>query len=124
MKVRFLKYHFRCFGLRAAKAINSFLFGSKFHSASATGKTKKDAKQEAAKALLVKMDNDVEQYLIPTATKEEFVSPIVEVDPEVPGNPVGDLNDLCTKLKRLPPEYEVNILFLKCELVKRHVFKK
>jgi len=24
----------------------------------------------------------------------------------VPGNPVGNLNDLCTKLKRLPPEYE------------------
>ncbi|CAL8097361.1 unnamed protein product [Orchesella dallaii] len=74
--------------------------------AKAVGKTKKDAKQEAAKALLLQMDTQVEKLLLPKIQKEEPVTPVVEIDPEIPGNPVGDLNDLCTKLKRLPPEYE------------------
>lgn len=53
----------------------------------------------------------MEQFLLPKPPKEEPLTP-VEVDPEVPGNPVGDLNDLCTKLKRLPPEYEVTNWFI------------
>lgn len=80
-----------------------------FIAATANGKTKKDAKQEAAKALLLTMDKEAEKYLLPKASKEEPVVTIIEVDPEVSGNPVGDLNDLCTKLKRLPPEYEVGM---------------
>lgn len=83
-----------------------------FNLAIAVGKTKKDAKQEAAKALLLKMDNQVEKFLIPKPPKEE-PAPLIEVDADVPGNPVGDLNDLCTKLKRLPPEYEVGLVSAK-----------
>ncbi|ODM97825.1 Interferon-inducible double-stranded RNA-dependent protein kinase activator A A [Orchesella cincta] len=74
--------------------------------AKAVGKTKKDAKQEAVKMLLLQMDTQVEKLLLPKVQKEEPVTPVIEIDPEVTGNPVGNLNDLCTKLKILPPEYE------------------
>ncbi len=31
----------------------------------------------------------------------------VEVDPEVPGNPVGELNDICMRTRIPPPRFEV-----------------
>jgi hypothetical protein len=74
----------------------------------ATGKVKKDTKQDAAKALLVSMDRDVEKLLVPTkSVPSDDTEKTIECDPDVEGNPVGDLNDLCAKLRRLPPEYEV-----------------
>lgn len=74
-------------------------------------KTKKDAKQEAAKDLLLSMDEKVDKLLIPVKEPMDQESvPAIEFDPEVPGNPVGELNDLCLKIKRLPPDYEVCIL--------------
>jgi hypothetical protein len=71
-------------------------------------KSKKDARQEAAKTLLLSMDEQVEKLLVPIKPTIENISPAIECDSEVEGNPIGDLNDLCLKIKRLPPEYEVS----------------
>jgi hypothetical protein len=69
---------------------------------------KKDAKQDAAKALLLTMDSAVESILAPAkAAVVQDPTPLLEIDPDPEGNPVGDLNDMALKLKRLPPEYEV-----------------
>jgi hypothetical protein len=57
------------------------------------------------------MDDQVAALLVPsksptTMDEVDQSKPSLDVDPEPEGNPVGELNDLCLKIKRLPPEYE------------------
>lgn len=77
----------------------------------AKARAKKDAKQMAAKALLLSMDENVSTILAPTKGEAEHESPqpTLDCDPEVEGNPVGELNDICVKIKKPPPEYEVRV---------------
>ena len=74
--------------------------------ATGVGKTKKDAKQDAAKNLLLQLDSRlIEKFDSRFSNKEEISQP--ELDPEAPGNPVGELNEFCLRAKKIVPEYEV-----------------
>ena len=70
---------------------------------------KREAKQAAARALLRMMDEGVDRLLIPESSEPETtaLSNICDCDPEPPGNPVMELNDLCLKIRKIPPQYEV-----------------
>lgn len=65
-------------------------------------------KLHLTQALLVSMDEQVEKLLLPIKTDEvdQQKPSSIDCDPEVEGNPVAELNDLCGKIKRQPPEYE------------------
>ncbi|CAG7653040.1 unnamed protein product [Allacma fusca] len=73
--------------------------------ATGVGKTKKDAKQDAAKSLLLTLDARlIDKFDVKFTKKEEVIQP--EYDPEAPGNPVGELNEFCLRAKKIVPEYE------------------
>jgi len=75
------------------------------------GSCKKDAKQEAALALLRQMDEKTGEMV--TYTPQSKAVPMridADVDPDVTGNPIGDLNDLCMRSRIPPPEYDVSVI--------------
>ncbi|KAK7792293.1 hypothetical protein R5R35_004868 [Gryllus longicercus] len=77
-----------------------------------TGRSKKEAKHAAAKALLDKMIvGPGEEGSIPVGNsntmpevKNEIVSPY---DDKIPGNPIGSLQEMCMSRRWPPPSYEM-----------------
>jgi RISC-loading complex subunit TARBP2 len=82
-----------------------------FLSAVGTGRSKKEAKHAAAKAILDKLigQNDASvasgpgQPNIPDVTSQ-IVSPF---DDKIPGNPIGTLQEMCMARRWPPPTYEL-----------------
>jgi RISC-loading complex subunit TARBP2 len=76
-----------------------------------TGRSKKEAKHAAAKAILDKLigQNDASvapgpgQAPIPDVTSQ-IVSPF---DDKIPGNPIGTLQEMCMARRWPPPTYEL-----------------
>ena len=78
------------------------------HIGSAKSSNKRDAKHEAARIILLKLDDRSEHLISYTPQlKTPVNTDSLEVDPDVSGNPVGELNDLCLRAHIPPPEYEV-----------------
>jgi len=92
------------------------------------GYSKKDAKQEAARALLQSMDDRTQKLLTPMVKPPRPETPEPDVDPDVTGNPVGELNDLCMRVRITPPKYEsvgeegkphARVYFVECSLTSK-----
>ncbi|XP_063228322.1 interferon-inducible double-stranded RNA-dependent protein kinase activator A homolog isoform X1 [Bacillus rossius redtenbacheri] len=72
------------------------------------GRSKKEAKHAAAKAILDKIvvegtEDGIGNNLIPEM-KNEIVSPY---DDKIPGNPIGNLQEMCMSRRWPPPSYEL-----------------
>lgn len=76
-----------------------------------TGRSKKEAKHAAAKALLDKMLGgslaEVENLSALSVSPEIKADPTSQYDSKIPGNPIGTLQEMCMSRRWPPPSYEM-----------------
>ncbi|CAH1404839.1 unnamed protein product [Nezara viridula] len=82
--------------------------GSSRFAAMGTGRSKKEAKHAAAKAILDKITGNTEPLDIcsPASTTDSIGSNIGAVEERMMGNPIGLLQELCMTRRWPPPAYE------------------
>jgi len=86
------------------------LFDKILLTAVGTGRSKKEAKHAAAKAILDKLVGLSDSALPggPSATIPDVTSQIVSpFDDKIPGNPIGTLQEMCMSRRWPPPVYDL-----------------